>query len=201
MTIYDNFYVYAPVSGQITALDYYCGDGYHPRNYGNVSPIDIGGGGGGSLIFKASSNVKSIHIGHWSLCSGYGSPWSDGVYVELYSAEGTPYWAKFGAVYYGHVANRAAESWPNYNGSSVTLGTVPSSCPCGVCYNPCCEGDDCWCTPICDPCNCCYQGAHSHFELRNDSPVSSVNPNLYCGKQMYAGDSSSWVYKWQVAIG
>lgn len=41
----------------------------------------------------------------------------------------------------------------------------------------------------------------SHFELRNDSPVSSVNPNLYCGKQMYAGDSSSWVYKWQVPIG
>ena len=60
MTIYDNFYVYAPVSGQITALDYYCGDGYHPRNYGNVSPIDIGGGGGGSQWIRFLTSAISV---------------------------------------------------------------------------------------------------------------------------------------------
>lgn len=124
-----------------------------------------------------------------------------GGFIVLPSAdEPLPSGVEIGAVYHGHVENRVAESWPDYYGGSVTLGSVPTTCPCGECFNQCCDPyGNCSCTPLCT-CNCCYQGAHSHFELWNNAPVASVNPNLYCGKPMYAGDSYSWVYKWDVPI-
>lgn len=172
-------YVYAPVSGEIWALDYYCKKAGHPAHptvggSGYDHPIDLGEGlSDGTVIrFRGTSNIKSIKVEHiGNVCATDPSPWTDGVKVHMYTgynATGT----LVGTVLYGHLKERLADgtvknkpsgSWGQY------LGKLPHDCNCG-----------------------CSIGIHVHMECKGGSRNS-----LSCEQQVY---TSTWFYRWTMPV-
>lgn len=164
-----NYYVYAPVSGQITGLATYCDDGTtHPTAL-LVSPIDVDDQPESqSVLFHADTGVKSIRTTQYNcMCScSCQSPYADGVKVEMFTAQNAG-GTKIGEVFYLHLSSRVANGV--YNTNSKTVGWVPSDT------------------------NCCYFGTHSHFER---SSGGSTRADLYCYQSVGAG--TTWVYRFTV---
>lgn len=179
MPAYEYFYVRAPLTGTLTALDTYCGTSTpHPTRSGYSSARDVSAAPNTNIVFYGSTNVRSIRVTSWqsSICSGYSAPWSNGVKVDFYKGlNGTQY---IGTVYYGHVQNPSNAGIQNTR--TWTVGQVPSSCP----DNPC------------DPNDICYTGGHNHME-KMTSPVATAMP-LSCWQTVYAGSTN--IYRWQILI-
>lgn len=184
---YQYFYVYSPQSGEILSLDCYChvqgcntvppcGTGCNHTIVGGSGyccPIDLGWYGVGTdMIFRGSSNIKSIKIVHiGNVCATDPSPWTDGVKVHLYAQPNQVCW--FGEVLYGHLQNRApngrkvnrpSSGWAEY------LGELPRDCACS-----------------------CSRGIHVHMECRG-----GVRTSKSCHDQVY---TSSWLYRWYLDPG
>ena len=194
------FYVYAPISGQVnsrwvstgtcTSGSDYCEGTCHPAPWG-TRPMDIGAYPGSEISFWSSPT-----IGGWSypvlsivvtklasgacLNSSIPAPWKQGMKVEMrsgYNGAG----ALLGTLYYAHVNNPAEGAHDTINGGVTYIGYVPDSCPpCEFCQPDC----------ICTQCQC-YKGGHIHFERSGNSVH---NDSISCSDSMIEG--ASWVYKY-----
>lgn len=174
------YYVNAPVSGSITALDSYCdGSGPHTAVFGS-SPLDIGlGGYGGAIRFYGSGIVRSVQAVNrpGQVCQGdAGVPWDDGVELQLNTLEDGN-GSYIGSVFYSHVASPIANGVYN-SPSGLTLGYIPM----------------CRCNP-CSPC-ACYAGYHSHMSASGSGLVR--NGSLSCSGSVTAGSGGTWLYRFQL---
>lgn len=169
-------YVYCPTSGTIVGRPSgYCSGGAHP-SVCLTQPYDISCSSGAAIVFKASSNIKSIKTTYTASGVCYRSevptPHDAKLKVDFYLNTGGVYWA--GSVCYAHVNTPVANGI--YNVSSKTIGYVPSNCSCS-CASGCkcggynnrseergyCANTNGLCSEKC-PCRCCYGGPHVHME-------------------------------------
>ena len=150
-------YVYSPYSGANWGQANYCYiSGSHPAGF-LANPIDIGGGAAGAAV-RFYSSVGSIRTTrNTGLCSvNPGSPWNDGVMVELYRNANASCF--IGRVYYGHLSNRIANG--TYNSpNTLQIGTLASdTCSCG-----------------------CYSGVHTHMTGTGTPNSFTCGQQLYGG--------------------
>jgi hypothetical protein len=179
-------YVYAPITGGLTSYyntgctyhSAYCAGGCHPAVFCS-GPVDIGDGVSADTWFDFWADPAVLSLKMISrpgiVCGSYsGSPWDDGVEVQMYSglnATGTYY----GSVFFGHVKNPYI-GVINTGSNGVLRGVtqwaqVPGYCPGG------------------GTCNGCYTGPHVHMEKCGDAFVDTT---LSCdGTVTSAGN---WIY-------
>jgi hypothetical protein len=142
------------------------------------SPIDVGLSSGTTLYYYGSGLIKSVVTVRkpTSTCdSSAGSPWKDGLEVQLYSdVDGGGNY--IGSIYYGHVQSPIADGTYNTPSGTLAVGTVPG-CRCSNCTSPC----------------SCYDGAHSHIE---GCSIDALNSAISCGATAYGGTSGTWLYRW-----
>lgn len=183
-------YVYPPVSGEISALDYYCNMQYcyktsvpHPAAYCSTDPagrIDIATSPVyQDLGFWGSSDIGYVYVQGvpGTVCgnSSVPPPWNFGMSVDLYLQNN----AYLGRVFYAHVANPGNTGWywyPYIYPGGIYLGTVPGCC------EQACDGSGCY---------GCYQGPHSHIERCNGGITNSFS----CCASVGAGSASSWLFQ------
>jgi hypothetical protein len=196
-------YVYVPVTGAIVGTPSgYCTGGPHPFVCVS-SPYDISCGAGAAIIFKASSQVKSIQTTYYSsgVCfrgSEVPTPWDAQLKVDFYLNINGQGW--IGKVCYAHVNSPVSNGI--YNVNTKTIGFVPSNCSC-ACASGCkcggyqkpplpgekgyCASQSGLCAEKC-PCRCCYGGTHVHME------GDGLTNSLGCGANVSGG--VTWIYRW-----
>jgi len=162
-------YVYAPVSGSISGLNYYCacvgGSGVHYLCLANCncfqscngwsSPVDIRTSGSTPRIFLyRSSGILSVRTClNFSCCNGSADDYGRVVIVELFAQYNAQ--CPIGSVKFGHVGSPKVEHGRVYNlapGVPLELGIV---------------------LPPPNPPRACYTGPHIHYGAhwgRDDRP-------------------------------
>ncbi len=191
-----SIYVYAPISGtthsRFRAIpftcppdpvvcensDYinnatgdYCNNCCHPSPYCSA-PIDIGASGGAVLDFWGSAAVRSIVCSptYGNVCAdpSVGSPWDDGLAIEMWTGQNAT-GTKIGTLWYAHVASPYSGTVNTINGGVTYVGYVPSSL-----------------------CGCrCYQGHHVHMEKCGNSVFNSA---VGCTQSVV--EDSTWIYRY-----
>lgn len=147
-----------------------------------LAPVTEGGGeplNTPEACLAASLMGSRITRLYDSVCLGdIGSPWDDGVLVELYPFAGGV-GARKGQVFYGHADNMPA------NGVYNTVNDPDSGLRYVAQVAKIAEND----------CGCgCYVGRHVHCERGSVNGTSSHNPYIYCSTSVYKG--ATWIYKY-----
>jgi len=194
-------YVYASVSGGITALSTYCDDGSpHPYAYCGYTPgdcLDIGSSPMFQGIgFWATPDVAVVYVQNitGTVCAVHSvpPPWNNVVRVWMYTYYPccAPYcngcYNLLGSVVYAHVDNPHPDGYV-FNPSGMLVGWIPGCCEscCGSPY-PYNQPPYCYCCSG-DACGGCYRGPHSHVEHCDDAGATLY---MYCYESVGAGTAA-----------